>query len=140
MDVSPTAAAYAAFNAALVLGSEPSDSSSTTTNSSSTTTTTSNSSTTTNSSATSSGTSTSTGQAAPRHVRVVLGSWFAPLRAAGLAGRLGGLLSNPPYIPRRQMRGLQEEVGRHEPAGALDGGEGPGLDSLQVGVWGGVGR
>ncbi|GLC65268.1 hypothetical protein PLESTF_000270500 [Pleodorina starrii] len=63
-------------------------------------------------------------------VRVVQGSWFEPLRQ--LRGRLGGVLSNPPYIPRREMAGLQAEVGRHEPAGALDGGEGPGLDSLQV--------
>jgi methylase of polypeptide subunit release factors len=42
-----------------------------------------------------------------RPVRAVLGSWFEPLRSAGLAGRLGGVLSNPPYIPRVQMEGLQ---------------------------------
>ncbi|KAG2434788.1 hypothetical protein HXX76_007673 [Chlamydomonas incerta] len=122
VDLSPTAAAYAAFNAALVLGSESSDSGS----SGSSGTHASTSSNPSNSS-----NSSSSNPAAPRHVRVAVGSWFAPLRAAGLAGRLGGLLSNPPYIPRREMRGLQEEVGRHEPAGALDGGEGPGLDSLQ---------
>lgn len=48
------------------------------------------------------------------------------------AGRLGGLVSNPPYIPEVQMCSLQAEVGRHEPASALAGGEGPGLDSLRV--------
>ncbi len=30
------------------------------------------------------------------------------------------------------MAGLQPEVGRHEPHSALDGGEGPGLDSLRA--------
>ncbi|KAG1659661.1 hypothetical protein FOA52_007248 [Chlamydomonas sp. UWO 241] len=63
-------------------------------------------------------------------VEVVQGSWCDPI--VHLAGRLGGLLSNPPYIPRAQMAGLQTEVGRHEPATALDGGDGPGLDSLRV--------
>ncbi|KAF6252514.1 S-adenosyl-L-methionine-dependent methyltransferase [Scenedesmus sp. NREL 46B-D3] len=47
-------------------------------------------------------------------------------------GWLGGVLSNPPYIPAVQMPGLQAEVGRHEPWSALDGGPGEGLDSLQV--------
>ncbi|KAI8465887.1 MAG: dynein heavy chain 7 [Monoraphidium minutum] len=64
-------------------------------------------------------------------VRVAPGSWWAPLRPA-LAGRLGGVLTNPPYIPRAQMGGLQSEVGRHEPHGALDGGPGPGLDSIET--------
>jgi len=63
-------------------------------------------------------------------VQVVTGSWCDPLRAAGLTGRLGGVLSNPPYIPRDQMSQLQREVGAHEPTSALDGGEGPGTDSL----------
>ena len=31
-----------------------------------------------------------------------------------------------------QMAGLQREVGGHEPASALDGGEGEGLDSLRA--------
>ncbi len=47
--------------------------------------------------------------------------------------RLGGVLSNPPYIPRAVMEaGLQAEVGRHEPWSALDGGPGEGMDSLSV--------
>ena len=37
-------------------------------------------------------------------VRVVQGSWCTPLNDAGLGnGSLGGLLSNPPYIPRKQV-------------------------------------
>ncbi len=44
--------------------------------------------------------------------------------------QLTGILSNPPYIPREQLPGLQAEVGRHEPHLALDGGAGLGDDSL----------
>jgi HemK-like putative methylase len=68
--------------------------------------------------------------APPGAVAVVAGSWWEPL--VHLRGRLGGVLTNPPYIPRREMAGLQREVGGHEPAGALDGGPGPGLDSLEA--------
>ena len=57
------------------------------------------------------------------------GSWYEPLAAAG-APRLAGVLSNPPYIAAAEMPGLQAEVGRHEPALALCGGEGLGLDAL----------
>eukprot|EP00878_Enallax_costatus_P033957 GHUV01037549.1.p1 GENE.GHUV01037549.1~~GHUV01037549.1.p1 ORF type:complete len:302 (+),score=68.24 GHUV01037549.1:1074-1979(+) len=63
-------------------------------------------------------------------VEVLQGSWFEPLQQQ--KGFLGGILSNPPYIPRVQMEGLQAEVGRHEPWNALDGGPQAGLDSLQV--------
>lgn len=66
-------------------------------------------------------------------VHALQGSWFEPLQH--LKGRLGGVLSNPPYIPRSQIEaGLQAEVGQHEPMSALDGGPGEGMDSLQVGV------
>jgi hypothetical protein len=48
--------------------------------------------------------------------------------------------AQPPRQHWRELRGFwsdphwraQAEVGRHEPHGALDGGEGPGLDSLSV--------
>lgn len=64
-------------------------------------------------------------------VQAVQGSWFEPLQH--LKGQLGGVLSNPPYIPRSQIEaGLQAEVGQHEPMSALDGGPGAGMDSLQV--------
>lgn len=65
-----------------------------------------------------------------QHMDVVQGSWFEPLEH--LRGRLGGVLSNPPYIPRVQMAGLQAEVKQHEPWTALDGGPDLGLDSLEV--------
>ena len=32
-----------------------------------------------------------------------------PLESAGLSGKLGGLLSNPPYIPRAQVGGVMGE-------------------------------
>ena len=38
-------------------------------------------------------------------------------------------MSNPPYIPSKDISGLQAEVGRHEPRVALDGGI-DGLDAL----------
>lgn len=65
-----------------------------------------------------------------QHVDVVQGSWYEPLQH--LRGQLGGILSNPPYIPRVQMDSLQAEVQRHEPWSALDGGPDLGLDSLDV--------
>ena len=39
-----------------------------------------------------------------------------------MAGKLAGIVSNPPYIPSDNISGLQAEVGRHEPRLALDGG------------------
>lgn len=64
-------------------------------------------------------------------VQAVQGSWFEPLQH--LKGQLGGVLSNPPYIPRSDIEsGLQAEVALHEPMTALDGGPGEGMDSLQV--------
>ncbi|KAK4341979.1 hypothetical protein RND71_037795 [Anisodus tanguticus] len=53
-------------------------------------------------------------------VHVKQGSWFEPLRDEG---EFVGLVSNPPYIPSKDIGGLQAEVGRHEPRLALDGGE-----------------
>ncbi|GFR50349.1 hypothetical protein Agub_g12558, partial [Astrephomene gubernaculifera] len=171
VDVSPVAAAYARFNADMVLGTgtppssppsaPPSASSSSSTSASpgsapdphpnrtttgtrissmhstvSQTTTCSESSHSSHSSSNNNNTnatrqSNTNNNINSNPVRVVQGSWFEPLRH--LRGRLGGVLSNPPYIPRCQMlAGLQAEVGRHEPWGALDGGEGAGLDSLQA--------
>eukprot|EP00775_Hariotina_reticulata_P001556 gene1556-1896_t len=63
-------------------------------------------------------------------VQACQGSWFEPLQQ--LQGQLGGVLSNPPYIPHEEMAGLQAEVGRHEPWGALDGGREDGTDSLRA--------
>lgn len=57
-----------------------------------------------------------------------LGSWFDPLD--DLRGRVSGVVSNPPYIPRAIVPDLQPEVARHEPHLALDGGE-DGLAALR---------
>ena len=55
-------------------------------------------------------------------VRFICGDLFAPM-----PGECFDLIvSNPPYIPRRELAGLQREV-LYEPAMALDGGE-DGLD------------
>jgi release factor glutamine methyltransferase len=54
------------------------------------------------------------------------GSW-----ADALAGQFDLVLSNPPYIPARDIAGLMPEVARHEPARALDGGA-DGLDAYRA--------
>jgi release factor glutamine methyltransferase len=56
------------------------------------------------------------------------GSWFEPL--ASLAGQLQGIVSNPPYIPTRDLTHLDPEVAGHEPHAALDGGP-DGLDCIR---------
>ncbi len=47
----------------------------------------------------------------------LVADWAAPL-----AGRFDLVLCNPPYIDTGAIPGLMPEVGRHEPASALDGG------------------
>jgi len=74
------------------------------------------------------------------HVRVHEGSWYEPLEMNALGrarvdnqeyiGTFGGIVSNPPYIPSEDMRGLQPEVRLHEPWLALDGGSNQALDSF----------
>lgn len=49
------------------------------------------------------------------------------LLSAGGTNRFDLIVSNPPYIPRGEIAGLQAEVSRYEPRLALDGGE-DGLD------------
>ncbi|MEM9542044.1 MAG: peptide chain release factor N(5)-glutamine methyltransferase [Cyanobacteria bacterium P01_E01_bin.42] len=56
------------------------------------------------------------------------GSWWQPL--AALAGKISGMVSNPPYIPSALIPQLQPEVCRHEPHLALDGGR-DGLDAIR---------
>ncbi|XP_013404888.1 hemK methyltransferase family member 1 isoform X2 [Lingula anatina] len=41
------------------------------------------------------------------------------------------LVSNPPYVPRKDMKNLQEEVARYEDPKALDGGE-DGMDVIRI--------
>lgn len=49
------------------------------------------------------------------------GSWWEPLHH--LQGKLQGMVSNPPYIPKEMISELQPEVVNHEPHLALDGGD-----------------
>ncbi|AKG23426.1 peptide chain release factor N(5)-glutamine methyltransferase [Calothrix sp. 336/3] len=56
------------------------------------------------------------------------GDWWQPLEF--LRGQVGGMVSNPPYIPRDTVLTLQPEVTNHEPHLALDGGE-DGLDFIR---------
>lgn len=62
------------------------------------------------------------------HLQFAQGDWFAPLTQ--LAGRIAGMVSNPPYIPSAEVLALEPEVTRHEPHTALDGGA-DGLDCLR---------
>ncbi len=48
------------------------------------------------------------------------GSWFEPFNGHNFFFDL--IISNPPYIPSRDLAGLDPEVRQFEPAGALDGG------------------
>lgn len=50
----------------------------------------------------------------------------------GIQGALGGIVSNPPYIPTKDISSLQREVGRHEPWLALDGHGNDGSMCLKV--------
>ncbi len=55
------------------------------------------------------------------------GEGLRPLVAAGVAGEIIALVSNPPYIPSGEIAGLEPEVSLGEPRVALDGGS-DGLD------------
>lgn len=63
-------------------------------------------------------------------VTFIEGTGLAPLREAGVSGKVEGLVSNPPYIRSCDMDGLPTEVRDFEPRLALDGG-GDGLDCLR---------
>jgi release factor glutamine methyltransferase len=58
-------------------------------------------------------------------VGVLKGSLLAPVPPAR---PIDWVVSNPPYIPTREIDGLMPEVARHEPREALDGGR----DGLEV--------
>jgi release factor glutamine methyltransferase len=55
------------------------------------------------------------------------GSWYGAIPQ--LAGRVTGIVANPPYIPSKEIGALAREVRCHEPLLALDGGE-RGLDGI----------
>ncbi len=56
------------------------------------------------------------------------GIWWQPL--SHLEGKVTGMVSNPPYIPTKELPTLQPEVFQHEPYLALDGGD-DGLDAIR---------
>lgn len=54
---------------------------------------------------------------------LLVGDLLDPLRQVLPDGqRLSAIVSNPPYIPRQDIRSLEEDVRGFEPIGALDGG------------------
>ena len=61
-------------------------------------------------------------------VEFLQGDMLEPLKQQErFSGRLSAIVSNPPYIPRGDIAGLEPDVRAFEPMGALDGGE-DGLD------------
>lgn len=61
-------------------------------------------------------------QSVADRVQFLEGDLLAPLRLLELAGRISILVSNPPYIPDKELNQLQPEVSRYEPRTALAGG------------------
>ncbi len=57
----------------------------------------------------------------------LLGDLFCSLDIDKYAGYFDAVISNPPYIPANEIKGLMTEVKDYEPWSALDGGE-DGLD------------
>ena len=55
-------------------------------------------------------------------VQFLVGNLLEPLRAHGLEGKVAAVVSNPPYIPDRELLELQPEVRMFEPRFALAGG------------------
>ncbi|PYE88907.1 peptide chain release factor N(5)-glutamine methyltransferase [Phyllobacterium leguminum] len=69
-----------------------------------------------------------------RRFAALRGDWFAEI-----SGRFDLIVSNPPYIPRREVANLDREVREHDPLLALDGGE-DGLDFYRALARGGEER
>jgi release factor glutamine methyltransferase len=55
-------------------------------------------------------------------IRFLAGNRCDPLKRAGLSGKIDLMVSNPPYVPRDSIQGLQAEIRDYEPRIALDGG------------------
>ena len=61
-------------------------------------------------------------------IRFARGEWLTPLRQGGV--RVDVVVSNPPYIPSKDIATLQRQVKDFEPHLSLDGGE-DGLDAYR---------
>lgn len=57
----------------------------------------------------------------------LVGDLFEAIKPLGLEGKIDLVVSNPPYVSKREMDGLQPEIKKYEPLDALYGGE-DGLD------------
>lgn len=62
-------------------------------------------------------------------IAFMVGRWFDAIGAIG--GFFDLIVSNPPYISRDELAGLEPDVSQYEPNQALDGGP-DGLDSISV--------
>ena len=60
-------------------------------------------------------------------IEFLSGDLYEPLKALDLVAKVQLILSNPPYVSKKDMAALPPEVGEHEPASALYGG----LDGLE---------
>ncbi len=60
-------------------------------------------------------------------IRFLQGSWLSPFKPGGTFHLI---VSNPPYIPSKEIDTLQPEISGYEPRPALDGGP-DGLDALE---------
>ena len=61
-------------------------------------------------------------------IRLFAADWFAPLKPDAVTFDL--IVSNPPYVPSGEFKGLQAEVTEFEPRIALDGGR-QGIDCIE---------
>jgi release factor glutamine methyltransferase len=61
----------------------------------------------------------------------LVGDWAAALSPAGAAGGFDLIVSNPPYLARDELAGLDPEVARYDPRAALEGGV-DGLDAYRA--------
>lgn len=62
-------------------------------------------------------------------IHLIKGNWLDPLQKLNI--KLDGIITNPPYIPTEDILHLQDEVRKHEPHLALDGGHN-GVDEIKV--------
>ena len=60
--------------------------------------------------------------AVSERLRFVNASWFAPDFTDIIGEKFDMIVSNPPYIPTAEIKGLEVEVKDYDPFGALDGG------------------